>query len=354
MRRVQIAVIGSGVIGKRHISAIAESPHAELTAIIDPDVRAQELAADAGVPWFSTAELFFADSATHDQRLTDTPLGVIVATPTEHHLTPSLAALNAGAHVLVEKPIMPTLEEAAQIIECSARTGRHVLVGHHRRYYDQVHKARELIQRGELGQLVAVTGQWTVRKDDPYYDPDWRKEWKAGPILTNLIHEIDTLRYVCGDVASVSAETSNAIQSFEKEDVAALVMRFVSGALGTFIISDQASSPWSWEFATGENAAFPASGQNALRFMGTRASLEFPNLVLWQHENPPGDWTQVMHAETISMPLEDAYINQINHFAAVIQGEIAPRISAQDATDTLRATLCVYEAARTGERVTLA
>ena len=76
---------------------------------------------------------------------------------------------------------------------------------------------------------------------------------------------------------SICAETSNEICKWEKEDAAAVILRFMNGTIGTFIISDQATSPWAWEFATGETIFFPHSGQNTLRFMGTIAALDFPN-----------------------------------------------------------------------------
>lgn len=275
MRTIRLAIIGAGVIGKRHLAAIQRSEACvELVGLADIVPESRTIAAEAGVPFFSETDALL--SAVK-------PDGIIVATPTEHHLQPTLAALLADVHVLVEKPITSTLAEANQIIDMSVRTGKQVLVGHHRRYYTQVHKARELVQGGALGKLLAVTGQWNMRKNESYYEPAWRRKWQAGPVLTNLIHDMDSLRYICGDVESLSAEISNASLGFEKEDAAAMIMRFKSGALGTFILSDQATSPWSWEYATGETSFFPKTGQNAVRFMGTKAALEFPNLVLWHH-----------------------------------------------------------------------
>lgn len=342
--KAKIALIGSGVIGQRHLQAIKQSNAVSLVGIADTDPAAEAIAHEFAVPWFSDGADMLAQTALD---------GVIIATPTEHHLKPTLSALDAGCHVLVEKPIMATVAEAEQVVAQSAACQRHVLVGHHRRYYEQVDRARQLISQGALGQLVAVSGQWNLRKHDAYYEPDWRKGWKAGPVLTNLIHEIDSLRYICGPVVSVCAETANCVQGFEKEDVAALVFKFASGALGSFILSDQTNSPWSWESATGENAAFPPSGQNAVRFMGTDGSLEFPNLVLWKHDPAPGDWTKKIAPQTIACEMADAYINQIEHFGRVTLGQEQPRITAADATDTLRVINAVFEAAKSGQRVML-
>ena len=342
MKKVRLALIGAGVIGKRHLRAVGAINEIELVAIADPFAAAKQLADDLSVPCFS-------DNATMLE--TCKPDGVIVATPTEHHLDPTLQSLDAGAHVLVEKPIMATISEAEKVIDRSNSVQRHVLVGHQRRYYPQVHEAREIISSGKLGKLIAISGQWNMRKHDNYYDPEWRKDWKAGPILTNLIHEIDSLRYICGDIVSIMAESSNIVQGYEKEDVAALLLRFKSGALGSFILSDQTHSPWSWECATGENAAFPKTAQNAIRFMGTEGSLDFPNLTLWNSPDAAAEWRNTLQSTVIEHSLEDAYILQLKHFCKVITGDEPPRITASDATESLRATVGVFDAARQGTRL---
>lgn len=344
MSNTRLAVIGAGVIGKRHLLASKELNHISVVGIADPFPAAQSVADEYNAPLFTSAAQMLRAVK---------PDGVVIATPTEHHLEPTLQSLDAGAHVLVEKPIMADLTECEQIIAKSEVTNRHVLVGHQRRYYGLVNKARELIQQGEIGQLISVSGQWTVRKPDDYYTPEWRKEWHAGPILTNLIHEMDLLRYIAGEVVSISAETSNTALNFEKEDCAGLVLRFANGAIGTFVVSDQSFSPWSWEHALGENAAIPASGQNAIRFMGTKGSLDFPNLTLWKSDNEVCDWSSELVATEFAGDIRDPYVSQLSHFVDVIRGDALPRISARDATATLRATLAVHESAETGLRISL-
>jgi len=341
---LKFAVVGAGVIGRRHIDAITKADHVELAAIVDVDPAATALADEHKVPCFDSVSTMCASCDVD---------GVIVATPTIHHVAPAIQAMEAGCHAFVEKPITATLEEAHQLIDCAARTGKHVLVGHQRRYYSLVEKTRQMIAAGELGTLIGVSGQWAIRKNDDYYDPQWRKERAAGPVLTNLIHEIDYLRYICGDIASVSAEISNDAKGFEKEDAAAIVLRFQSGALGTFFLTDQASSPWSWELGTGENWSFPPTHQNCIRFMGTRASLDFPNLTLWHQQDRPNNWTELIEPKTIEQPFEDPYVLQCEHFARVIRGDETPRIDAVDGAKTLAATLAVFDAAEQGARINL-
>lgn len=341
---LRLAVIGAGFIGRTHLKAIAAEPGAEIAAIADPLPAAGEVAAAYGVDRFDDYRTML-DAVRPD--------GVVIATPTELHLEPTLAALEAGAHVLLEKPIASSNEEAGRIVAGAEAAGRHVLIGHHRRHYPLLARAREVIGSGEIGNLVTVSGQWTLKKIDAYYAADWRKRRAAGPVLTNLIHELDTLRYVCGEVTSVQAMVSNIVRGFEKEDAAVILLGFANGAIGTMTISDGAVSPWAWEFATGENPVFPASGQNTHRFVGTTGALEFPGLAIWRHAGKGEGWHDPMEKEFVPFQRVDPYERQCAHFCDVIRGQAEPLIPAADAARTLAATLAVFDAAESGRRVML-
>ncbi len=342
--KTKLGLIGAGTIGKRHLQAISEVIQAELVAIVDTDPLAKSIATKTNVSFFSSASQMLREIQ---------PDGVIVCTPTEVHLEPALLSLEHNAHVLVEKPIAPSLEEAQQIVESSKRFNRQVLVGHHRRYSEQIQQTKRMMESGVLGELVGVTGIWAVRKTDAYFEPEWRKQRTSGPVLINLIHEIDTLRYVCGEIVSLSAKVSKGIRDHPKEETTALLFEFQSGALGTFLLSDVTPSPWTWEQATGENPNFPKTSQNVYRFIGSKASLDFPNLVLWRHAGNEPDWLHEISPEVIESEIEDAYVEQIRHFCAVIKSKEEPRINAVDAMKTLKATLAVFEASEKGVGIRL-
>ena len=342
--KTKLGLIGAGTIGKRHLQAISEVTEAEVVAIVDTDPLAQSIATKNTASFFSSVSQMLKEIQ---------PDGVIVCTPTEVHLEPALLSLEYNAHVLVEKPIAPSLEEAQQIVASSKRFNRRVLVGHHRRYSEQIQRTKRMMENGDLGQLVGVTGIWAVRKADSYFEPEWRKQHTSGPVLINLIHEIDTLRYVCGEIASMSAKVRKGIREHPKEETTALLLEFHSGALGTFLLSDVTPSPWTWEQATGENKNFPKTSQNVYRFIGSKASLDFPNLVLWKHAGSDPDWLHEISPEVIECEIGDAYAEQIRHFCAVIKGKEEPRISAVDATKTLKATLAVFEASEKGAEIYL-
>jgi len=341
--RLRLAVIGAGVIGRRHARLCTLDPTCRLVGIADPSPVAASLAAELGVPSTASAEALLDDMR---------PDGVIIAVPTPLHEPVGLAVAERGVHLLMEKPIAADLTGARRLIEAARQSGARLLVGHHRRHNPIVQAARRIVQDGELGRLLAVNVLWAVLKPASYFDVDWRRGPGAGPVLTNLIHEVDLLRYVCGEISAITAVSSRAGRGFAVEDTVAAIIQFASGAIGTITGSDAAPSPWSWDANTGENPAIAASHENAYHFLGSEASLEFPDLHLWRYRvDGEAGWTQPLARDARKVAQEDAYAEQLSHFCAVVRGEAEPIVSGEDAARSLAATVAILEAAATGRAV---
>lgn len=334
MSRLPIAVVGAGAIGRKHAAALAQSDKARLAAIVDPAPGASALAAAQGVP--------------HVTSMADLPAGtrgVILATPTGLHLPQALGCIARGLPVLVEKPVTATAAEAAELVAAAGAEGVPVLVGHHRRHNPRIAAARKALDEGLLGRVIAAHVSVLLCKPDEYFLPDWRRQPGAGPILTNLIHEIDTLRHLLGEVIDVQALCSNAIRGFQIEDSAAALLRFENGALGTVSVSDAAAAPWSWELTAAENPDYPVTGQSCLTLSGTHASMELPSLRLWRPDGPRS-WFTPMLTETLPVEDTDPLVAQIDHFAAVIRGAAVPLVTASDAAKSLAVVEAIASAAR--------
>jgi predicted dehydrogenase len=191
------------------------------------------------------------------------------------------------------------------------------------------------------------------KKPQAYFEGPgvWRSQPGGGVVLINLIHVVEDLRNICGDVLSVQAATSNAARGFPVEDTAAMILRFASGALGTLTISDAAASPWSWEMTSGENKAYPFTDQFCYLIAGTKGSLAVPRLEVWSHE---GDgWSTPLRSERTIAPEHDPLTIQMRHFCAVVRGETSPLLDGRGGTRTLETTLAVKKAAETSEVVRL-
>jgi predicted dehydrogenase len=197
---VRLAVVGAGPIGRRHLQAIAAEPSCQAVAVVDPLPVGAKAADEWNLPHYADLEAMLDEVA---------PEGVINATPNSLHVPLSLACVKRGIPVLVEKPIADRLDSALALADASEAAGVPVLVGHHRRHNPIVRKAREIVRSGAIGHLTAVSATWLAHKPDDYFDVAWRREPGGGPILINLIHDIDNLRFIAGDIAAVQGMTSN-------------------------------------------------------------------------------------------------------------------------------------------------
>jgi predicted dehydrogenase len=338
---VGIAVAGAGLIGRRHIEEIRKSNTAELAAIVDPAPGGAELAAAAGVAVYpSLTELFAAGR----------PDGVVVATPNRLHVRGGLACVAAGVPALVEKPIGDTVAEATTLVEAAEAAKVPLLTGHHRQHSPIMAKAREVVRSGVLGPIVAVIGSALFAKPDEYFDVGggWRREPGGGPILLNLVHEVNSLMSLVGPIVSVQAMTSDTTRGFAVEDTAAMVFRFAGGALGTFLLSDAAASARSWEQTSGENTSYPRyDDEDAYVIAGTTGSLAIPTMRLKVFAGKRS-WWEPFETSVVKVDRTDPLANQIEHFAAVIRGEADPVVSGRDGLDTLRVTEAVRVAAASG------
>ncbi len=355
MPRLPLAVVGAGAIGRSHVKYIRASDQCELAAIADPAPAAGALAAELGVPYFANLDRMLAQTR---------PAGAIIATPNVVHVPNALACLARDVPVLVEKPIADTVADAARLVAGARKARLPLLVGHHRRHNPILGAARDLIRAGALGRIVTVTAMQTLLKPDGYFDigersdavlrtsTTWRREPGGGPVLINLIHAVDDLRFMVGDMASLQAFTSNSIRGFEVEDTAVIGVRFANGALGTMTLSDTAAAPWSWELTAAENPAYPPVGADCYFISGTEGSLAVPSLRRWHYGAEKG-WMAPLLSEHVAVVQADPLARQIDHFCAVIRGEAAPIISGEDATRTLAATLGVHESAASGREVVL-
>lgn len=261
----------------------------------------------------------------------------------------------AGVPILVEKPIGETVDDATRLVEAAEAAGVPLLTGHHRQYSPIMAKAREVIRSGTLGPIVAVVGTALFSKPDDYFDVGggWRREPGGGPILINLIHEVNNLLSLVGDIVSVQAMSSNATRGFPVEDTAAMIFRFANGALGTFALSDTAASVRSWEQTSQEDTSYPTFGdEDCYHIVGAIGSLSIPTMRLRTYPAEPSWWEPMQ--TTLHIERSDPLANQVEHFAAVIQGAAEPVVSGRDGLATLRVTEAVSEAARTGTQVDIA
>ncbi|MBS8225106.1 Gfo/Idh/MocA family protein [Vannielia litorea] len=337
-----LCIIGAGSIGMRHVEVATASPHVDITAVVEPHApRRAELAAQ-GLTAVTTLDEVPAETRA-----------AVIATPTNDHAASAQACHSRGMAVLVEKPAAATLDEARALVAEAEATGLPLFTGHHRRCHPFSIAAREALS--EVGDLVGVQGLWSLRKHDTYFNTPWRRAPGAGPLLTNLTHEIDLLRFFVGDMTEATALLSSARRGFVIEDTAALAFRFAGGALGSFLISDAGASPWSFEAASHENPAIAGSGEDYLRIVGTTGALAFPSLTRWGRSGPGEiEWSRPL-ARTPGPAFEriDPLLAQIGRFAHVANGgEDSVLCTGADGIAAMEMTLAAALSGKSGKPIT--
>jgi predicted dehydrogenase len=345
MRTTRIAVAGAGTIGSAHINVLRASPTCTLCAVVDPAPSAAAIADRAGVPLYRTLDELLAN---------DRPDGIVVATPNQLHVEHATTCIAAGLPMLLEKPIAPTVGEAESLVRAADAADAKILIGHHRAHSPIMARARAVIDSGQLGRLVAVTGSATFFKPDEYFsDAPWRSEPGGGPILINMIHEVHNLRMLCGDIVAVQAIASSAVRRFPVEDTVTINLRFANGALGSFMLSDTAACARSWEQTSRENSAYSTyADEDCYVVIGTMGSLSIPTMRLKRYgEAEARSWWKPFDESVVDIVREDPLERQIEHFAAIVRGEASPLVSARDGLENLRVTEAIATAANTGATI---
>ena len=166
-----------------------------------------------------------------------------------------------------------------------------------------------------------------------------------------MIHEVDDLRALCGEIVAVQAAASNAVRGHAVEDTVAITLRFANGALGTFRFRYRGGGA-SWEQTSGENAGFARyPDTDCYLLAGTRGSIGVPTLRVRAYTGERS-WLEAMHASIADVERADPLVRQLEHFCAVIRGEASPLVTGRDAVRTLQVTLAISKAASSGQIIT--
>ena len=230
--KYRFGVIGCGSIGPTHGAAIRQIPHdADLVAVAD--VVAERASAMARK--FDVSRVY----AGHAELLADPDVDVVcICTPSGNHADIAVAAMEAGKHVIVEKPMDVTLEACDRMIAAEAKTGRKMTVISQHRFDSATQLVKKAIDSGQLGRIVLADASVKWWRTQEYYDSgDWRGTWRwdgGGALMNQGVHSVDVLQYLVGGVKRLWAVTRTAAHTdIEVEDVAVCACDFTCGAVGT-------------------------------------------------------------------------------------------------------------------------
>ena len=329
-------------MGIQHIEAIKKSKKAILHSIVDINSNAEIVSKKYKSKLFRRIE---------DLLKSNKPDGVIVATPNQLHEKHSNIFLKNKIPVLLEKPISHEISSAKKIVNFSKKYKTPLLIGFHRRHNQIISKVKNILSSKKLGKVVSANVLCWFYKHKEYYKTTWRTKKGGGPLNINLVHDLDIVCYLLGTVKYVQAFKSNKIRKFNIEDTASINLIFNSGALCTLNVSDTIVSPWSYELTAGENPVYPTTNQSAYYIGGTEGSIQFPNLKLWTYKKERSWWNKILVKNNRDKKDSKTLVNQIEHFADVINKKAKPKVSGEDGLNLLKIFKAIETSSKTGQKV---
>lgn len=286
---INFALVGCGRISKRHSELLAENQVAggKLVAVCDKVIsKAEVIAEKYSVP---------AYACLHKMMKTEKIDVVVVLTESGLHAQHVVELAPYGAHVMVEKPMALTIDDADSMIEACDKYGVKLFVVKQNRFNVPVVQLRKALDQGRFGKIFMGTVRVRWARPQAYYDQDpWRGTWAMdGGVLTNQAsHHVDLLQYMLGPVDSVYAKGITALADIEAEDTAAVILKFRNGAIGII------------EATT---AIRPKDLEGSLSILGEKGSVEIGGFAVnkmlhWSFEEPISEDEHVKEKYSVNPP----------------------------------------------------
>lgn len=335
---VRFGLCGTGYIGRIHARAIAATTGAELAAVTNH--RGESLTAfvaDHPAPLATTDwEAFVAAARSGAFEV------AVIGTPNALHAPQAIALLEAGVHVLVEKPMATTLADAEAMVTAAERAGRAILTAHMWRFDPDAVWLRGEIAGGAIGRVVRsrALGVHTWWGPSGWFTE--RRLAGGGALADMGVHAIDTIRYLIGDprAVRVTARIGTHYGSYDVDDTAVVLVDWDDGS------SSQIEAGWWQVQCDGPEAAARIHGTTAF------ASL-FPTLVSRELEDETTETREAPAFERSEHCDPRIYEGQIAHAAAVARGSAAPLIGPEVGLEVMRIMEAAYRSAETGREVTI-
>lgn len=337
----KFALVGCGRIAKRHAELLSGVVSGmKLAAVCDVDAeKARTFGEKYGVAWYTDMFEMMAQVA---------PDVVSVLTPSGLHCEHVLQLASFGKHIVVEKPMALTLDDADAMISACDAHGCRLFVVKQNRFNLPVMKLREAIEGKRFGKLVMGTVRVRWCRPQSYYDMDaWRGTWALdGGVLTNQAsHHVDLLEWMMGEVESVYAKSTTALVDIEAEDTAIAVLKFRNGALGCI------------EATT---ATRPKDLEGSISILGEKGSVEIGGFAVnqmktWSFaEAEPAD-ADVMEKYSVNPPNVYGFGHQAyyEHVLDCLKNGRQQLVDGLEGRRSIELISAIYESVETGREVLL-
>ncbi len=321
--KTRIAVIGAGVMGRNHARVLSEMPGVDLVAVVDMFRDAAERICNrcGGRPYCDVIAML-------DELRPD---AVIVSVPTSEHLAVAREAIVRGIHVLVEKPIAESIEEAQSMIDLAQAYGVVLSIGHIERFNPAVIALKEHIASGEIGRVFQID----ARRQSPF--PTRIRD--VGVVIDLAVHDLDIIRYISGDeIVRVYAETNHQLHETCEDSVSGL-MRLGGGAIATVNINWLTPTKIRELCVTGERGMFKVDYLTQDLYFYENGVTRTPDWDALKNLRGISEGAMIRHAIEKKQPL----LAELEAFVRAVRGEAPVEVTGQDGLIALRLARLLLE-----------
>ncbi len=340
---LRFALVGCGRIAKKHAEILAGGhvSGAELAAVCDiREDRASHFGQTYGVPHFPSLQQMMGAKTGIDV--------VCVLTPSGLHAGNTLELAPYGKHIVVEKPMALTVDDADRMIEACDRAGIRLFVVKQNRYNRAVVRTREALEAGRFGRIVMGTVRVRWCRTQDYYDQDaWRGTWEldGGVFANQASHHVDLLQWMLGEWDSVWAKAGTPLVDIEAEDTGVAVIKFRNGALG---------------IVEATNATRPNDLEGSMSLLGERGSVVVGGFAVnemqtWRFSKAEAGDEHVVGSVGEHPPnvYGFGHIPYLEHVVGCIRGDRPALVDGLEGRRSIELISAIYESIETGREVFL-
>ena len=312
------------------------SKYFDFIALVDPTPAGGEGASEMNLPLYVSLR-----DALNDHRID----GVIVCTTARETIAASRAAIECQLPTLVIPSKGTSLDASQDLVAEAKKVAVPLLVGNQRRFHPSVIAAKEFINGGGIGTIIAAQStSWFPKSEAKLSDIHWTSRQGHIPILNDLIDDLDVLRYLLGEVLEISGITTSRLGGNSVPSSLGCLLKFENEVICTLNASDEVVSQANWYVTAGETDKYSKTGQSCLWIGGTEGTLSIPDLAFWSYGNTEASWDSRLQVKKIkSNARVGSVVAELLDFECVIQDNKTPVCSGEDALSSMRLVETLYD-----------
>lgn len=333
-KKTNLVFLGGGL--KSRLIFGEASDYFDFVALVDPTPAGGDGASEMDLPLYASLR-----DALNDHRID----GVIVCTTARETIAASRAAIECQVPTLVIPSKGTSLDASQDLVAEAKKASVPLLVGNHRRFHPSVVAAKEFINSGGIGTIIAAQStSWFPKSEAKLSDIHWASRQGHIPILNDLIDDLDVLRYLLGEVLEISGITTSLLGGNSVPSSLGCLLKFENEVICTLNASDEVVSQANWHVTAGETDKYSKTGQSCLWIGGTVGTLSIPDLAFWSYGHNKASWDSRLQVEKIkSNAGVGSVVAELFDFENVIQDKKTPVCSGEDALSSIQLVETLYD-----------